>query len=188
MRRHSFATIITHDGHVPHATHMPVMLDEGKGPHGTLRSHLARANPQWRHFEDGREVLVAFQGPHTYISPAWYVTSPAVPTWNYAAVHVYGRPVIIHDSEHLAGMLRDLVEFYESGRAERWSGEIPEDFRDRLIKGLVGFEIEITRIEGKFKLGQNRPGDIPGVIAALEASSDPMDHDVAELMRKEGAP
>ena len=87
MREHSFATIVTHDGAVPHATHMPVLLDPDRGPQGTLVSHMARANPQWKHFADGREVLVIFTGPHAYVSPAWYATTPAVPTWNYTAVH-----------------------------------------------------------------------------------------------------
>lgn len=184
MRRHSFATIITHDGAIPHATHMPVLLDLNHGPQGTLVSHMARANPQWRHFEDGREVLVIFTGPHAYISPAWYASAPAVPTWNYTAVHAYGRPRLISDHHRFAHRLHELVEFYESGREERWSGEMPAEFRDRLMHGIVGVEIEITRLEGKFKLSQNRPiEDREPVIAALSASADPMDRETAAMMR-----
>lgn len=184
MRQHSFATIVTHDGAVPHATHMPVLLEQERGPHGTLISHVARANPQWRQFENGQEVLVMFQGPHAYVSPAWYVTTPAVPTWNYTAVHAYGVPRIVHDHDRFAQMLHDLIEFYESSRHDRWDGQMPVEFRDGLMKAIVGVEIEITRIEGKFKLSQNRPKELPGVIAALEASADPMDREVAQLMRQ----
>lgn len=188
MQRHSFAIIVTHDGAVPHATHMPVLYDAARGTNGTLVSHMARANPQWQHFEDGREVLVIFTGPHAYISPAWYVTSPAVPTWNYTAVHAYGIPRLVTDHDQFATMLHDLIEFYEAPRENRWQGEIPEAFRDRLMKGIVGVEIEITRIEGKFKLSQNRPEDQPGVIDALTASADQTDREVAAMMEQTQQP
>lgn len=189
MRQHSFATIVTHDGTVPHATHMPVLVREAEGAHGTLLTHMARANPQWRHFENGQEVLVMFTGPHAYISPAWYATEPAVPTWNHTAVHVYGRPRIVDDPARFTAMLHELIEFYESPRANRWPGVLPDEFRDRLMAGIVGIEIEITRIEGKFKLSQNRnDADRAGVIAALSASDDPTDRDVATLMKKIASP
>jgi transcriptional regulator len=184
MLQHSFATIVTHDGEVPHATHMPVLFEPHKGERGVLVSHIARANPQWRHFEPGREVLVMFTGPHAYVSPAWYVTSPAVPTWNYTAVHAYGVPRIVTGQAEFSTMLRDLIESYESRRPDRWPAEMPDGFMDRLMKGIVGVEIAITRIEAKFKLSQNRPEDQPGVIAALAASTDPTDREVAELMKR----
>lgn len=184
MQQHSFATIVTHDGTIPHATHMPVLLEPERGVHGTLVSHVARANPQWLHFENGQEVMVIFQGPHAYVSPAWYVTTPAVPTWNYTAVHAYGIPRIVTDHDRFAQMLQDLIEFYESGREDRWHGALAPEYRDRLMKGIVGVEIEITRIEGKFKLSQNRPADAPGVAAALAASTAHGDREVAELMRQ----
>lgn len=184
MRQHSFATIITHDGTAPHATHMPVLLDEDRGPQGTLISHMARANPQWEHFENNQEVLIVFTGPHAYVSPAWYATQPAVPTWNYTAVHAYGRARIVTDQETFATMLQDLIAFYESNRESPWHGQIPAEFRDRLMKGIVGVEIEITRIEGKFKLSQNRPKDAPSVIAKLAASADQTEREVAAMMAK----
>ncbi|MEZ5326725.1 MAG: FMN-binding negative transcriptional regulator [Verrucomicrobiales bacterium] len=188
MRQHSFATIITHDGEVPHATHMPVLYRESSGGgEGTLVSHLARANPQWRHFENGQEVLVTFTGPHAYISPSWYDTQPAVPTWNYTVVHVYGIPRLVTDPQEFATMLEELVEFYEAPRANRWHGTIPQEFRDNLMRAIVGFEIKITRIEGKFKLSQNRPADAPGVMAALEDSVDQTDREVAGMMRRYGS-
>ncbi len=183
IRRHSFATIITQDAGVPHATQMPVLFREHEGTPGRLVSHLARANPQWRHFETGDEVLVLFTGPHAYVSPAWYVTTPAVPTWNYTAVHVFGRPHLITDHDAFAAMLHELIEFNEAGRPGRWNGEMPDEFRDNLMKAIVGFEIEITRIEGKFKLSQNRPADAPGIIAALSESEDQTEREVAAMMR-----
>ena len=183
IRQHSFATIISHDGQIPHATHMPVLLNPTQGSHGTLLSHMARANPQWQHFT-GAEVLVIFTGPHAYISPAWYVTEPAVPTWNYTAVHAYGIPRLVTQHDRFAQMLHDLVEFYEAERPNRWHGTLPTEFRDGLMKGIVGIEIEITRLEGKFKLSQNRPQDAPGIITALGASTDPMDRDTAKMMQE----
>lgn len=184
MQRHSFATLVTHDGQTPHATHLPFLLNPTHNSHGTLLTHMARANPQWSHFTKS-EVLVIFTGPHAYISPAWYVTTqPAVPTWNYTAVHAYGIPRLVEDHERFAQMLHELVEFYESARPNRWSGDMPDVFRDGLMRGIVGIEIEITRIEGKFKLSQNRPEDAPGVIAALEASPDQTDRDTASMMKE----
>lgn len=183
MRHHSFATIITHDGKVPHATHMPVLLNAKKGLHGALLSHMARANPQWRHFENGQEVLVIFTGPHAYISPAWYVTEPIVPTWNYTAVHAYGTPRLVTQHDRFAQMLHELVEFYEAGRPNRWNGELTAEFRDGLMKGIVGIEIEITRLEGKFKLSQNRPQDAVRVISELQSSTDQTERELAEMMR-----
>ena len=183
MRQHSFATIVSSDGNVPQATHMPVLLNPTQGPHGTVLSHMARANPQWRHFSN-TEVLVIFTGPHAYISPAWYVTEPAVPTWNYTAVHAYGIPRLVTQHDRFAQMLQDLVEFYEAERPNRWHGTLPAEFRDGLMKGIVGIEIEITRLEGKFKLSQNRPQDAPSVIAMLQNSTNQTDRDTAKMMQE----
>lgn len=184
MRRHSFATIVTHDGQAPFASHVPVLFHEA-APHGRIVAHIARASPQWKHFDNGEEVLVMFHGPHAYISPAWYQAQPAVPTWNYAAVHAYGRPRIITDYTVLAGMLEELVEAYEQDRENRWPGVLPPEYRDKMIGGIVGFEIEVTRIEAKYKLGQNRSAaDIQGVISALAASPDQTDREVAALMER----
>lgn len=180
IQRHSFATLVSQEGGVPQATHLPFLLNPTQN---TLISHMARANPQWSHFTNS-EVLVIFTGPHAYISPAWYATQPAVPTWNYTAVHAYGIPRIITQHDHFAQMLHDLVELYESGRPNRWNGQLPPEFRDGLMKGIVGLEIQITRLEGKFKLGQNRPQDAPGVIAMLEKSTDQTDRETAQMMKE----
>jgi transcriptional regulator len=184
MRRHSFATVISHDGAAPFATHMPVLhRAEGK-EQGTLFTHMARANPQWKHFTDGREVLVIFHGPHAYISPSWLETRPEVPTWNYAVVHAYGVPRLVEDKDVLRTMLRDLVDTFEAGQPEPYGAALTDEFIDKLSPGVVGIEIPIARLEAKFKLSQNRSdADQAGVMAALSVSSDPTEREVAELMR-----
>src|ERR1700749_1163917 len=114
LRAHSFATFITQDGAAPFASHLPMLYRPDLGEHGTLIAHLARANPQWQHFAEDREALVIFHGPHGYISPSWYETSPAVPTWNYAVVHAYGIPWIFEDHDRIAALLRETISLYES--------------------------------------------------------------------------
>ncbi len=184
MRRHSFATVISHDGTSPFATHMPVLYRADAGPHGTLISHMARANPQWRHFAEGREVLVIFHGPHAYISPTWYVSQPAVPTWNYAVVHGYGIPRIVGDSSAVRAMLRELMAAFEGHQPRPYGAELTDSYLDDMARGIVGFEVLVTRLEGKFKLSQNRSSDDrAGVIAALEDSPDQDEREVVKLMR-----
>ena len=184
MRRYNFAALVTqHDG-APFATHLPFMIDTGRGPHGTLLAHMARANPQWHDFADGREALVIFQGAHTYVSPAWYEVMPSVPTWNYAVIHAYGIPQVIEDRERLYTLLESLVDTHEAARTPPWRMELPDDYLDRMMRAIVGFEIQITRLEGKLKLSQNRPeGDRRRVAAELAESADPLSAEVAEMMR-----
>ncbi len=183
MRQFSFATLITAPGGVPYATHLPIHLDDKRGDYGTLVAHIARANPQWRDFEAGSEVLVIFQGPHSYISPSWYEIHPSVPTWNYVAIHAYGKPRLIEDMGELQAMLGTLVNTYESGFEHPWEMDLPEDYLHKMMKAIVGFEIEITRLEGKFKLSQNRgEHDQWLVVQALKDSADPLIREVAELM------
>jgi transcriptional regulator len=185
MHRYSFATIVTHDGTAPFATHVPVLFHADVGPHGTLVTHMARANPQWRHFANGQEVLVIFQGPHAYISPSWYAKQPDVPTWNYAAVHAYGVPSLVEDTASVRSLLMEMVAAFENSRPDPYTDKLPAEYVDKLSPALVGFEIQITRLEGKFKLSQNRSdADRMGVIAALQASPDQTDRELAELMSK----
>ncbi len=182
IAQYSFATLVsTVDGH-PFATHLPLLLDPGTSTHGTLLGHMARANPQWQAFESDQEVLAIFQGPHAYISPSWYETTPAVPTWNYATVHVYGVPRIIKDGQQLATLVDRLTAVYESGMLQPWPGDIPMDFKQKLLKAIVGFVIDITRVEGKFKLGQNRPlVDQQAVAQRLAMQADPIAQELSEL-------
>lgn len=164
IEQYGFATLVTTDtAGVPFATHVPLLLDRSAD---LLLGHIAKANPQWELFAD-RESLAIFHGPHAYISPTWYTAAPAVPTWNYAAVHVYGTPRVI-DAERTAEVVDRLVSKYESHRPNPWTGDVPADYRRRLLAGIVGFEMPLTRIEGKFKLGQNRSaGDRAGTVAGL---------------------
>jgi transcriptional regulator len=183
MSAYSFASLVTqHDG-APFASHLPFMLDAERGSYGTLLAHMARANPQWRDFAAGGEVLVMFQGPHTYISPSWYETHPSVPTWNYAVVHAYGIPRIVEDHASLQRMLERLVDTHEAAFAQPWRMDLPQEYVDTMMRAVVGFEIEITRLEGKFKLSQNRSDrDQQLVTQALAQSEHPLDIGVAELM------
>ncbi|MBI3832563.1 MAG: FMN-binding negative transcriptional regulator [Planctomycetes bacterium] len=186
MRAHAFATLVTVDQGAPFATHLPVLLDADRGPHGTLRAHVAKANPQWQHFKDGAEVLVIFQGPHAYISPSWYQPGVSVPTWNYEAVHAYGRARIMKDETELLGVLRDLVGVYERGFTIPWVYPEDEPRHRAMLASIVGFSIEITRLEGKRKLNQNRAAaDREGVIAALRAAGDETSRAVAEAMAQD---
>jgi transcriptional regulator len=186
MQRHSFATLVTDDGAAPFATHLPMLWRQRGGKHGTLVAHLARANPQWQHFASGRQALVIFHGPHSYISPSWYKTKVAVPTWNYAVVHAYGVPLVIHEYERIDRLLREMVSVFESPFEKPWPGQLPDDYWHKLIEGIVAFEIPIARLEGKFKLGQNRPSaDIGGVVAALSSAEDSGSRSLAEMMRTE---
>ncbi len=137
LREYSFATFITNDGVAPFASHLPMLYRSDLGEHGTLIAHLARANPQWQHFAEGREALAIFHGPHGYISPSWYATSPAVPTWNYAVVHAYGVPRIFEDHDRIAALLRETISLYESSFAQPWPGELPADYLDKMIRGIV---------------------------------------------------
>jgi len=178
MRANNFAALITrHEGHIV-ASHLPFMVDTERG---VLKAHLARANDQWKSF-DGSETLIIFQGAHAYISPTWYATHPSVPTWNYTAVHVYGVPQIIEDHATMRAMLRELVANHEHGRIPEWTMDLPEDYLQTMMKSIVVFEIPIDRIEGKFKLSQNRSEvDQASVIEHLSNSAYPLEVQTAEI-------
>lgn len=190
IRAHGFGLLVTHTPDGPFATHLPFLLAvDGDGVR--LRGHVARANPQWKHFAgvnaDGGDALAVFQGPHAYVSPTWYARrAGAVPTWNYAAVHVTGRPTIIDDPDQVDGLLDALSAKYETGRRDAWSlAELDPKARDAMRRGIVAFEMPVTRIEGKWKLSQNRSAeDRAGVIAGLEAAGDPDSLATARLMAK----
>jgi transcriptional regulator len=185
MRAQSFALMITADDTgAPFATHLPILVDERRGPLGTLRGHVARANPHWRHLAAGRPTLVVFSGAHAYVSPSWYATHPAVPTWNYVAVHASGTGALVEDAEQVRALLADLVHVYESPGPEAWSFEaLPADYVAGMQRGIVAFEIPIARLEGKAKLSQNRDAvDRGRTREALASSDDPVARAVAALM------
>ncbi len=188
MRDYSFATLVSaqEDG-VPFATPLPFLYESKPGAYGTLKAHLALGNPQWRTFQPEREVLVIFQGPHAYISPSWYDVELSVPTWNYATVHAYGRPRIITDQSELYSHLKTLVATYEAQFANPWPFEhLPMEYVERQMQGIVGFAIEITRLEGKFKMSQNRSiHERERVIEGLSAATDTTTCEVAAIMQRQ---
>ena len=172
IRENSFATLVSTRSGEMVASHLPFMVSEG-GPagFGVLRAHMARANAHWQQFDGETEALVIFEGVHGYISPDWYARGKAVPTWDYIAVHAYGTPRIIEDEAAVVAMLHELVHVYEDGRETPWRSEDQEaSYIAGMAKGIVAFEILISRLEGKAKLGQNRPTDQPSVVAALANS------------------
>jgi transcriptional regulator len=184
MEQFSFATLVTSERGAPVASHLPVLVRYRSGGDILLRSHMAQANPQWRSFMEGGEVLVIFQGPHGYVSPSWYVTAPSVPTWNYASVHAYGRPCLIEEPEEVLHLLREMSNKYEAGHDIPWEPGQAEEYVQRILSGLVAFEIHVTRLEGKFKLSQNRSEpDQRRVVEALERSASAGDQELAALMR-----
>ena len=181
IETYPFAILVSqHDGE-PYASHLPFMWTSG-GEHGVLLGHMARANPQWKTWDSTTRVLVIFNGPHSYISPAWYEQQVTVPTWNYVTVHASGVPVLVHETGRLRRLVTDLTRRYES--QDGWTVERAEPIMETELKAIVGFEIAIDRIEGKFKLNQNRSeADQRGVVRALEQSSDRDQREIAELMR-----
>ena len=185
MREYSFATLVsTTDEDVPIATPLPFLLEPEPAPNGTLKAHMALGNPQWRTFRQDREVLVLFQGPHAYISPSWYEETLSVPTWNYATVHAYGIPRIMEDPATLYTFLKELIHTHEAQFADPWPFEqLPSDYVEKMMQGVVGFSIEITRLEGKWKMSQNRtPRERARVAEELRKSQDPSRAVVGELV------
>jgi transcriptional regulator len=191
MQRIRLGTLVTFgdDGLV--ASHVPMLVDAEPGPFGMLSGHLARANPQSRAVRSPVQALAIFIGPEAYISPAWYATKPltgkVVPTWNYVAVHAYGELRLIDDQARLLTHVTRLTAAQEAARAEPWKvSDAPADFIAGMVKGIVGFELVIARLEGKWKMSQNRPAeDRAGVVEGLAREGGPAD--VAALVAAPGA-
>ena len=186
MRRYPFATLIScRDG--IHVSHLPVLLDPQRGPYGTIVGHMARANEHWRDFNGETGATCVFHGPHAYISHTWYTRRPAVPTWNYAVVHASGTPTAIDDQQRLAEIIdQTLATFEPALRDLAADGHPPEAYRTPLLRAIVGFEIPIERLDGKFKLGQNRSAeDQAGIRTALAAQGGSV-LELLELMQRHG--
>ena len=179
VQRHAFATLVSEGAAGLQVSHIPMVAERDEAGRLRLLGHVARANPHWQSLERASEVLAIFHGPHGYVSPGWYRQLPAVPTWNYAVVHARGRASLMEEPE-LHELVMRLSSIYEEGRPRPWKlSEQPADFVSSLLKAIVGFSIVVERIEGKFKLSQNRPGESPGVIEALEREEPAL----AALMR-----
>ncbi len=186
IRQHSFGTLVTAcSASGLCASHIPFLLRD-RGPHGTLVAHVARQNDQWRALQPDTEVLVVFQGPHAYVSPRWYKAKPAVPTWNYTAVHAYGQPRLIEDPSEVLQFLAEMVQTYEGSAKGAWQiDDVPPEFIRAMVTQIVVFAIEVQRIEGKFKLGQVRSAaDQQAVVEALETDGNTDARGVAALMRE----
>jgi transcriptional regulator len=184
IERYDFGFLISGGAAGLVASHIPFLVER----HGTqlhLHGHLARPNPQVDDLVGGGEWLVIFHGPHSYISPSWYAIAPSVPTWNYVDVHAYGEARLVEDPDWLLRILRRLSERHEARNPVPWRIEdLPESYLRQMLKGIIGVEIAVTRLEGKYKLSQNRPvADRMGVIAALEARNDAEADAVARFMR-----
>ena len=182
IRANGFAVLVSQAGNGIEATHLPLRLVSDAG-NGVLWGHFSKANDHWRAFDGAVEALAIFQGAHTYISPDWYETEKSVPTWNYDAVHAYGKPLIMEEPDAIIARLSDLTAQYEEDRATPWRvDDLPEDFVRGQLKGIVAFDMPIDRLEGKRKMSQNRkPEDVKGAVAGLRATGRAGDAQVADL-------
>ena len=188
MKAHPFATIVSHLGGDLTADHVPLVLDPTSEPYGTLQGHFAVGNPLFRNADNAIDVLTIFQGPQTYVTPSWYPSkqehSKVVPTWHYVVVHARGGLRFNRDPAFLMNHLHALTNQHESHRATPWSvSDAPDEFVARQLRGLVGFEITLSEMQGKWKISQNRPPlDQTGVKKGLTQSSDPDGVEIAKLL------
>jgi transcriptional regulator len=184
MRANPFAILVSSTDDGPFATHLPLVIRES-GEQVVIRGHVAKANPHWRYLEREPESLIIFHGPHAYVSPANYNTREVVPTWNYGAVHVYGNARTFSEPAALLGVLHELIPMFEAQYAEQWAS-LSQPYRERMLSHIVGFEIEVSKIEAKFKLSQNRTKEEQeNVIASLEHAADTAVSGTARLMREQ---
>ncbi|MCZ4320506.1 FMN-binding negative transcriptional regulator [Pseudomonas anguilliseptica] len=185
IRATRLTTLISHGKQGLRASHLPLLLKTDEGPYGTLYGHFARANPQWRDLADGNPALVIFQGAEAYISPSWYAAKAehgkVVPTWNYISVQAHGRAEVFDDAERLLQLVSRLGALHEAERPQPWAvSDAPREYIDSMLRAIVGFALPIERLEGKWKLGQNRSqADQAGVREGLHASHDPRDRELA---------
>jgi transcriptional regulator len=190
MRSHPLGVWATQGEGELIVNHVPFMLDPARGPYGTLLCHVARANPVWQSFSKTVQSVIVFPGSDAYISPSWYPSKSlhgkVVPTWNYAVVHAQGIPLVVEDHDQLLHHLTQLTATHEAQRESPWQvSDAPADFITQMMKQIVGIEIPITRLCGKWKVSQNRsPTDRLGVVAGLRARNDPQSRDMAGLVEQ----
>lgn len=191
IRRHPLGLLTTSGESGLAATPLPFLVHADGDKNGTLRAHMARANPHWRELQGGAECLVVFMGPQGYVTPSWYSTKretqKVVPTWNYVCVQAWGRPRLVEDAAWLRRQIDDLTRAHEGARPEPWAvSDAPEEYIAAQMRAIVGIEIPIARIEGKWKLSQNRAeADRAGVVAGLNDPQDPDKNEaMAQLMAK----
>jgi transcriptional regulator len=190
LQLHPLATVAWQSAGGLAAEHLPLMWERGAGDgtHGTLRGHVARANPVWREAA-GSQVLAVFQGPHAYITPSWYPskaeTARVVPTWNYAVVHLHGRLRITEDSAWLRALVERLTDTHEAPHAQRWQvGDAPADYIEQMLRAIVGIEVVVEAVQAKWKMSQNRSAaDRAGVAAGLESMASDASRGAAAMVR-----
>lgn len=191
---HPLAALVTLGREGLSANHIPLELDPAPAPLGTLRGHVARANPVWRDFSRDVEALAIFQGPQAYISPAWYETKretgKVVPTYNYIVVHAYGPLRIVEDRAWLRRLVERLTNRHEAGRPEPWKvTDAPAEYIEQMLGAIIGIEIPLTRLVGKWKVSQNRPEvDRDGVVSALGEMDDQDARAMSDLVKKAAGP
>lgn len=182
------AQLVSVGEHGLQASHLPLLLNPDEGANGTLYGHMAKANPQWRDLQNGAEALVIFAGADAYVSPTFYPAKAehgkVVPTWNYLAVHAYGKAEVFTDAERLLAVVSALTDRHEGGRPQPWAvSDAPADYIDGMLKAIVGFALPIERLIGKRKLSQNRSqADINGVRNGLAASEDLRDQTLVRFI------
>jgi transcriptional regulator len=189
MRARPLATLVSHGALGLYATHLPTVLGDD-APYGVIECHLARANPHWKDLAAGNEALMIFQGPEGYVTPNWYPSKAehgkVVPTWNYAAVHAYGRPQVMQDKDWLRRHVGALTAQQEASEGKPWAlSDAPDSYIEVMLRGIVGFRFAITRLEGKWKMSQNREmRDRAGVVRGLGGRGEGEDVEVADLVSR----
>jgi transcriptional regulator len=182
IRKYSFGLLVTAQDNIPEATHLPFLIEERDGE-VVITSHLARANQQGKQLTQN-EVMVVFSEPHAYISPKHYEKEQNVPTWNYVAVHAYGKATIIDSEEQLLAMMAKMITQYDTAYLNQWNN-MPAEFKSRMFNGIVAFEIRVTSLQAKNKLSQNRSeNERKNIIEAFEKSGDSNEVEIAEYMKK----
>lgn len=183
MRLYSFAILFGPAGTAngATATHLPLLVKD-EGEHGLLEGHFAHANPHWTQLA-GRETLVVFPGPHSYVSPRNYVEDLSVPTWNYIAIHAYGTLELVKADDDKRRLVEELIAQHEPAYADRWHA-MPEGYRRTMLAGIMGFRIPIARIEGKFKLSQNRKPEERQNVCVTQAAGSDDERELAQWMER----
>ena len=188
IRANGFGSLVTMGADGLEASHVPMLIDTDPAPYGTLIGHIARANPQWRTARPDVAALATFLGPNAYITPAWYPTKEengkVVPTWNYVAIHAAGALTFFDEPDRLLALVTRLTEHHEARRMAPWAvSDAPADYIQGMLKGIVGFELKLTRLEGKWKMSQNRPAaDRAGVVEGLTREGGPPEAEVARIV------
>jgi len=190
MRGRPFAALVSSGASGLYASHLPTVL-KNEGDYGNIECHLARGNPHWRELAEGNEALMIFQGPEAYITPNWYATKAetgkVVPTWNYAIVHAYGRPAVMQDKDWLRRHVGELTDQQEKAEPRPWHlSDAPDSYIDVMTRGIVGFRFAITRLEGKWKMSQNRAEqDWKGVVTGLNERATGDDREIADWVTRQ---